>query len=49
MENVLCNSIDKDSDGALVAAARRGNAQAFEELSLSSQAESPRRGATDNE
>ena len=32
METSYANSIDKDSDGALVAAARRGNAQAFEEL-----------------
>ncbi len=32
METSYANSIDKDSDGALVAAARRGNAQAFEKL-----------------
>jgi RNA polymerase sigma-70 factor (ECF subfamily) len=32
MEMVPATDIDKDSDGALVAAAKRGDAQAFEEL-----------------
>jgi RNA polymerase sigma-70 factor (ECF subfamily) len=32
MEAVLATNIDKDSDGALVAAAKRGDAHAFEEL-----------------
>jgi RNA polymerase sigma-70 factor, ECF subfamily len=32
METSYANSIDKDSDGALVAAAKRGDTQAFEEL-----------------
>jgi len=42
------NSIDKDSTGALVAAARRGNAQAVEEL-FSSQEKVLAVAATDND
>jgi RNA polymerase sigma-70 factor, ECF subfamily len=34
METVLATNISKDSDGALVAAAKRGDAHAFEELVL---------------